>query len=330
MPRRTVRVAGLSLGLLLQHDLPSALLPTWRTLAMSAVGSSPVVAVDQTQFPRYLPGTRSRKPYPHMILSPSLEAIYDRLQGIDLEEWGPGGWRYVCILFWNYEGYRHLRNSFDVSYWERWSRSSGEFWDLFLAGCHKGEPNPSEHRFLLTGEESPQHRPPFTSAEPPKLRSPFTGAEPSEHRFPLNSEESEFFIWDAEEAGLLAKEIADLAERHILSADLEHVVEPWTFTGPIDLAVVLAQRHESGIKGIDIEWATLRGAEIRAHDLPEAIGSYTEFHIDDDDTMTPEEILGDLPIPGSFKDKELPEIIRILKRITPRFIKIIMKADRPH
>lgn len=67
-----------------------------------------------------------------MLPAPDLDTIDQRLARIDLEQWGPDGIRYVCILFWNELGHRMLSHHFDVQAWERWSHSSGEFWDCSL------------------------------------------------------------------------------------------------------------------------------------------------------------------------------------------------------
>jgi hypothetical protein len=71
-----------------------------------------------------------------MLAAPNLESIAERLKWHPHAEWGPDGVRYVCILFWNDHGYRILRNTYSAKDWERWDMSSGEFWDLFLAGCY--------------------------------------------------------------------------------------------------------------------------------------------------------------------------------------------------
>ena len=236
-----------------------------------------------------------------MLGAITLQDIYGHLAGIDLEKWGPGGDRFVCILFWNYEGYRHLENSFDVSDWEKWSRSSGEFWDLFLAGC-------------------------FTRSSPRRL----SRAHGSRHQYGLGQakslarDESKYFCWNEAQAARLAQQVADLADKNARTAHLTHIFRPWTFTGPIDLVAVRAVRNRD--RTIIIDWASLRGGLIRSRDLPEAIGSYTEAHIDDDDTLKPEDILGGFPIPGSFEDMETPEIERLLLRHIPGLGKIILKG----
>ncbi|MGH3799130.1 MAG: hypothetical protein ACRDTD_03175 [Pseudonocardiaceae bacterium] len=49
-----------------------------------------------------------------MLPAPELDSIQQRLTRIDLDQWGPDGLRYVCILFWNELGYRMLAHHFDV------------------------------------------------------------------------------------------------------------------------------------------------------------------------------------------------------------------------
>jgi hypothetical protein len=71
-----------------------------------------------------------------MLAAPSLESIIERLTWIPYKEWGPDGVRYVCVLFWNDHGYRMLENTYSARDWEKWDMSSGDFWDLFLAGCY--------------------------------------------------------------------------------------------------------------------------------------------------------------------------------------------------
>jgi hypothetical protein len=75
-----------------------------------------------------------------MLPAPNLDSISDRLHNVHLDPWGPDGVRYICILFWDFLGYRFLTNEFDRKKWESWSHSSGEFWDLFLAGCYMYAP----------------------------------------------------------------------------------------------------------------------------------------------------------------------------------------------
>src|SRR5262249_41550020 len=88
-----------------------------------------------------------------MLAAPNLESIEERLNWHPYAEWGPDGVRYVCILFWNDHGYRILRNMYSAKDWERWDMSSGEFWDLFLAGCYMyGQPDHYGDRALVLAE----------------------------------------------------------------------------------------------------------------------------------------------------------------------------------
>jgi hypothetical protein len=73
-----------------------------------------------------------------MLLVTTLMALRQRLDELRVYPWGPDGTRYMCVLFWDDLGYRILDNTVDAETWSRWSRSSGEFWDLFLAGCYDG------------------------------------------------------------------------------------------------------------------------------------------------------------------------------------------------
>jgi len=47
--------------------------------------------------------------------------------------------RYVSFLFWDEQGYRALLNVVRDEDWSTWHDSSGDFWDLFLAGCYQYE-----------------------------------------------------------------------------------------------------------------------------------------------------------------------------------------------
>lgn len=92
-----------------------------------------------------------------MLAAPNLESITDRLKWHPYAEWGPDGVRYVCVLFWNNHGYRILRNMYSARDWERWDISSGEFWDLFLAGCYRyaGPDHYGDIALPLADEEIP-------------------------------------------------------------------------------------------------------------------------------------------------------------------------------
>lgn len=48
-----------------------------------------------------------------MLPAPDLREIVSRLEHVRLDPWGPDGVRYVCALFWDYHGYRHLTNQID-------------------------------------------------------------------------------------------------------------------------------------------------------------------------------------------------------------------------
>ena len=69
-----------------------------------------------------------------MLAAPTLDDVISRLREVPLDDWGPDGVRYVTILFWNELGFRLLENQYSATESERWYYSSGEFWDLFLAG----------------------------------------------------------------------------------------------------------------------------------------------------------------------------------------------------
>jgi hypothetical protein len=72
-----------------------------------------------------------------MLNAPDLDAILSRLRRVPHTPWGPDGVHYVSILFWDEQGNRALYNGVDDAAWERWSVTSGEIWDLFLAGCYQ-------------------------------------------------------------------------------------------------------------------------------------------------------------------------------------------------
>ncbi|MEU0896768.1 hypothetical protein [Streptomyces massasporeus] len=90
----------------------------------------------------------------------------NRLKYLRLDPWGPDGVRYVCFLFWDFRGYRHLTNQIDRETWERWHLSSGQFWDLFLAGCYSyGPPNCYGDRALPLTSEGQFGAPPILWSE---------------------------------------------------------------------------------------------------------------------------------------------------------------------
>ena len=72
-----------------------------------------------------------------MLVAPNLDEILERLRHVPHSPWGPDGVRYVSILFWDEQGYRSLFNGIDDAAWERWNVTSGQTWDLFLAGCYQ-------------------------------------------------------------------------------------------------------------------------------------------------------------------------------------------------
>jgi hypothetical protein len=71
-----------------------------------------------------------------MVPAVDLSHIEQRLEMVHHDQWGPEDTRYVCVLFWDDLGFRMLRNSYDAGDWLAWHESSGQFWDLFLAGCY--------------------------------------------------------------------------------------------------------------------------------------------------------------------------------------------------
>ncbi|MFJ4585091.1 hypothetical protein [Streptomyces echinatus] len=125
-----------------------------------------------------------------------------RLENVRVDPWGPAGVRYVCVLFWDYHGYRHLTNQIDRDTWERWHWSSGQFWDLFLAGCYSYGPRDC---YGDTGL-------PLTPEGP--------------HEVP--------FYWSHFASEDLAREITAEARRA--------GGQPWQFSGPLDLVAVGARR----------------------------------------------------------------------------------------
>lgn len=185
-----------------------------------------------------------------MLPAPDINSIRQRLMGIDLDQWGPDGLRYVCLLFWDELGYRLLDHKFDVRTWERWSFSSGEFWDLFLAGCYRYG---TAHHYGGRAE---------TLATDPE-----TGG-----RMP--------FRWSRQKSAELAHEVA----KH---ARYAQTMRPWDFTGPIELVAVGVRRRR---QDIDLDWASLRSAKVSADQLSDAIAYYTEVHISGDAALLPESL----------------------------------------
>ncbi|MGH3908841.1 MAG: hypothetical protein ACRDTE_32365 [Pseudonocardiaceae bacterium] len=185
-----------------------------------------------------------------MLPAPDLDRIDQRLARIDLDQWGPDGIRYVCILFWNELGHRMLSHQFDVRAWERWSHSSGEFWDLFLAGCYRYGP---AH---LYGDR----------AEALAMDAETCGRVP--------------FRWSRRKSDQLADQVATRARQ-------AGTIRPWDFSGPIELVAVGARRRQ---QQIDIDWASLRSATMSAHQISDAVAYYTEAHVLGDPELLPESL----------------------------------------
>lgn len=118
--------------------------------------------------------------------------------------------RYVAILFWDEQGYRALYNGVDDAAWKRWSVTSGQTWDLFLAGCYQYE---SE---TFYGDRAL----PITRARP--------GAPP--------------VLWSEQQSMALARDI----ESHAASPPGEW--DRWKFKGPVELVVVGARRDGEDIE----------------------------------------------------------------------------------
>ncbi|MCX5345882.1 hypothetical protein [Streptomyces atratus] len=138
-----------------------------------------------------------------MIPAPNLREIIKQLEYVRLDPWGPDGVRYVCVLFWDYHGYRYLTNQIDRQTWERWHWSSGQFWDLFLAGCYSYGPRDCYgDRGLPLTPEGPNETP---------------------------------FYWSQFASEDLAREMAQ--ESH------HSGIPPWRFSGPLELVAVGARRN---------------------------------------------------------------------------------------
>ena len=167
--------------------------------------------------------------------------VVERLLNIELDPWGPEGIRYACFLIWDSAGFRHLANAFGADDWERWDASSGEFWDLYLAGC-SGDP----------------HRDGDTAKPPNDWR-------------PLSAGEARSFFWSGHAARSLAEEIATkhaIACRHSDDNSM-----PWTFTGPIELVAVLSRRFAPPVlNNTEGEPMLLCDATLRVTD-PEALAA---------------------------------------------------------
>ena len=129
--------------------------------------------------------------------------------------------------------------------------STGQFWDLFLAGCYEYERDESHER------HDPER---YTESA---VRSRWPGLPLAEE---ATLKGSRHFFWDKEKSDELAVEIAALAEQ-------SGTLRPWTFSGPVDLVTVGARRAPDG--EIQLDWAGRCSTSIRALDLPLAIAHYT-------------------------------------------------------
>lgn len=212
-----------------------------------------------------------------MLPAPDLQSIEQRLARIDLDQWGPDGVRYVCILFWDELGARMLSHQFDVRTWEAWSHSSGEFWDLFLGGCYRYGPPTFYGDYAETLAMDASDRAPFQWS---KLKS---------------------------------EELATQVARRARSA---RSVRPWDFSGPIDLVAVGARRRQ---QEVDLDWASLRGATLSAHQMGDVVAYYTEAHISGDAELVPRS----LPSPGDFEDDLPQQLLRDLVRRVPLIRKLL-------
>lgn len=198
--------------------------------------------------------------------------IQRRLLNVDLDPWGPDGVRYVCVLLWDSVGYRHLANSFGVDAWLRWDASSGEFWDLFLAGCRA---------------------------------APHTDTTATGDWRPLAVGDARSFLWSERAAHGLARQIA--ARHRSARGEAHDDSGPWEFTGPLELVAVGARRirtrrasDPAGVyaETVEIDWGSLRSAAIEPRELSDAVSHYTQAHVDLDAAV----IADPLPVPGSFTD----------------------------
>ncbi|MFF4264609.1 hypothetical protein ACFY7Y_03975 [Streptomyces virginiae] len=209
----------------------------------------------------------------------SLNDIVHRLEQVTLSPWGPDGVRYVCVLLWDYQGYRQLNNQIDTASWLRWTNSSGQFWDLFLAGCTYGDHRDDRDR-ILPSRDKPL---------PLGLEVQAQAAQPSGWTY----------CWTQAASDRIADEMARKA--HEVGAPR------WEFTGPLELVAVGARRDASQVV---IDWASLRSVKLSAGALAKAVSDYTEAHVSLDGDLVP----GPFPTPGSFHDNLLPELKRDLFR----------------
>jgi hypothetical protein len=224
--------------------------------------------------------TRGQAPGEGIIVlpTPNVKKIFRRLECVDFQDWGPDQTRYVCILFWNQTGYRLLRNTINTDTWNQWDKSSGQAWDLHLAGCSEERGRYGDERVLIENPGVPVY-------------------------------------WSYRQSRLLAHEIVANARRH--SEELKHSPELREFTGPIELVTIGARRRRihnpesfrDRQGDIEIDWASLRTMPISeqvASRLGEAITYYTEAHVMLDASILPE----NLPAPGDFHDDLPRELLR--------------------
>ncbi|WP_344442331.1 hypothetical protein [Kitasatospora nipponensis] len=170
-------------------------------------------------------------------------------------------------MFWDYRGYRHLTNQIAGEAWSRWHHSSGDFWDLFLAGCYAyGSDDYYGDRGL-----------PLTPGTEYNEDWRTTGGQ---YAFPQ-------MLWSERQSNKLARELSAEARRAGAPA--------WDLSGPLELVAVGARRDG---EEVDIDWASLRSAPVSTSALGAAVSDYTEAHIG----MNADILPGDLPVPGSFED----------------------------
>ncbi|GAA5094696.1 hypothetical protein [Nocardia iowensis] len=234
----------------------------------------------------------------------SLDDISERLRQIRFEPWGPDGVRYLCILFWNELGYRMLYNRFNSRAWTQWSKSSGDFWDLHLAGCHGYKDEPPNGRRSSRGE---------TQSLP--LATGWT--------------KRRAIYWNYDSAMRFADEVASVASR-------AGVTPGWRFEGPIELVVIGARRpHSTGIPfdsppaagctieyAHELDWASMRTKQFTAAELPDAVSYYTEAHVLHDADVIPD----NLPKPGDFVDSLPGEIRRDFKKLIGPLAGLLFRA----
>lgn len=204
-----------------------------------------------------------------------LVQIRQRLGTIELVPWGPDGVRYICVLLWDSAGYRQLANTFGMDEWRRWDATSGEFWDLFLAGCQEAPDS------TVSGDDDWR---------------------------PLAVDDHRSFLWSERATRRLAHQITAMHATACRAADDGSV--PWEFTGPLELVAVGARTIRNRSEGdrpgvsyvetveVEIDWGSLRSALIQPRELADAVSHYTQAHVDLDGAQIP----GGLPTPGSFTD----------------------------